>query len=132
MEIKIYTGADCVKEEEILEIMRKDQEKVNGMLSNYCFPEKDLIRPCQQFQKYYDLTNDYIKGDVSLFVATFSDHLLNGIRNAIKTNAFKDAKAVFIDNNRVVTEIKVFDNGKLEHWPDGMFDQWEKALMMLL
>lgn len=76
---------------------------------------------------------------VQIFVETHSDHLLNGIRLATKN------KIIDIDNVEVfyfdrdyssgITNIiypKLQENGRFLNWPEGFFDEWEKALDELL
>jgi predicted ATPase len=75
---------------------------------------------------------------VQVVVETHSDHVLNGIRLAIKhkTLAASDAGFRFFKrndeggaeiNNPVVTQ-----DGMLSEWPLGFFTQWDDALMQLL
>ncbi|HAI69998.1 MAG TPA: DUF3696 domain-containing protein [Gammaproteobacteria bacterium] len=82
---------------------------------------------------------------VQLFIETHSDHVLNGIRVAAK----KDSEHHVIDANNVsifffhreegqedhATSIftpKLDDNGKIDKWPEGFFDEWNRLLFELL
>lgn len=74
---------------------------------------------------------------VQVFVETHSDHILNGIRINVKLGAI-DADAVrmfFFEKalcgkkmKHIVSKPKILKNGRLDFWPDGFFDEWEKAL----
>lgn len=76
---------------------------------------------------------------VQIFVETHSDHLLNGIRLATKNNLISsDNVEVFYFDRSYDTGItsiiypKLQSNGRFLHWPEGFFDEWEKALDELL
>ncbi|MGE8684696.1 MAG: AAA family ATPase [Acinetobacter sp.] len=76
---------------------------------------------------------------VQIFVETHSDHLLNGIRLATKDCIIdSDNVEVFYfdrDYNTGITNIiypKLQSNGRFLQWPEGFFDEWEKALDELL
>lgn len=74
---------------------------------------------------------------VQVFVETHSDHVLNGIRISVK-NGIIDATATrlfFFDkvqHNETIEHIaqmpQILPDGRLDFWPDGFFDEWEKAL----
>ena len=82
---------------------------------------------------------------VQFFIETHSDHILNGIRVAAK----KDSEYHVIDADKVsifffhrekgqedhATSIltpKLDDNGKIDKWPEGFFDEWNRLLFELL
>lgn len=78
---------------------------------------------------------------VQLIVESHSDHFLNGIRVAVKKKLMKasDVKLFFlkrnIQSNMLATEVlypTMDENGRINVWPDGFFDQWDKALDQLL
>ncbi len=80
-------------------------------------------------------------GGVQIITESHSDHFLNGIRIAInKLNV--DPKRVQInyfsaDRNKeskspILTSPKIDSSGRLDSWPDGFFDEWDKSLEMLL
>ena len=45
---------------------------------------------------------------------------------------FFERKAVGDVAQAAVTSIEVDENGRLDQWPDGFFDQWDKAASALL
>lgn len=76
---------------------------------------------------------------VQCVVETHSEHILNGIRIAVKEGRVPDDKAIFHyftknpqTETSEVTSIFTDPNGMLDNWPDGFFDEAEHALMRLL
>jgi len=78
---------------------------------------------------------------VQILVETHSDHLLNGMRLAVHEGSaradtirmhFFERIAVGDVAQATVTPIEVDENGRLDQWPDGFFDQWDKATSALL
>lgn len=76
---------------------------------------------------------------VQVFVETHSDHLLNGIRIAAKKRLVKpdDVALHFFHRGNgaqstTVTTPYLDENGRLDQWPDGFFDEWENGLAKLL
>ena len=74
---------------------------------------------------------------VQIFIETHSDHVLNGIRIAVKKSIIKntDVRLYFFSKSisrggseSIVTEPKINESGKLDFWPEDFFDEWEKAL----
>jgi predicted ATPase len=76
---------------------------------------------------------------VQVVVETHSDHLLNGIRIAVKQHAI-DADSVALHyfsrdphtGESSIESPRVLPDGQLDRWPDGFFDQWDKSLDALL
>ena len=84
---------------------------------------------------------------VQLFVETHSDHVLNGVRVAIKNNVSKsgDTNILFFerklsdvpDKSGVVEqwsecrEIHIDDDGEFDNYPDGFLDEWNKQVVKL-
>ncbi len=76
---------------------------------------------------------------VQILVETHSDHVLNGIRLAVKNNHLEtdDVKLNFftrdIESGDCYIETpSVLPNGDISNWPSGFFDQWGKDLDALL
>lgn len=76
---------------------------------------------------------------VQIIVETHSDHLLNGIRVAVKEKVC-DAEDVALNyftrdvssGESHVESPKILPDGQLDRWPEGFFDQWDKSLDDLL
>ena len=74
---------------------------------------------------------------VQVILETHSDHVLNGIRRAVKRNALSpDAAALHFfrprdekDENAAQVLSPVLDrDGNIDSWPDGFFDQFDKDM----
>ena len=76
-----------------------------------------------------------------VFVETHSDHFLNGVRLATKSGVLDwDKIAIHFFNSRVesgelIHEVQsptIDKDGRLDKWPCGFFDEWERSLDRLL
>ena len=71
---------------------------------------------------------------VQLIVETHSDHVLNGIRRAVKSGcASADEVAIHFMRERSLHESQVLSpsldsSGNIDVWPEGFFDQFDKDL----
>ncbi|MEO8712450.1 MAG: DUF3696 domain-containing protein [Parafilimonas sp.] len=82
-----------------------------------------------------------------LFIETHSDHILNGVRVAIKENSIDSTKG--IENNKVnviffdkdttekeqyskVEIIKIDKNGEMSEYPKNFLDEWSNQLLKLV
>lgn len=73
-----------------------------------------------------------------VFIETHSDHVINGVRLAVK-NKFINNKNVILNSfsrdsdleNSEITQLKISEDGRPEFWPDGFFDQIENDLINL-
>lgn len=79
-------------------------------------------------------------GGVQVIVETHSDHVINGIRVAVKKGKldpkntgffyfYKDANDSY--KHKVICPV-LDENGRLNEWPEGFFDEWDNALLELL
>ena len=72
-------------------------------------------------------------------VETHCDHVFNGIRVEVaRGNIASTEVKIFYFNQQhtspyrhFVLEPAIDDEGMLDDWPEGFFDEWEKALMDL-
>jgi predicted ATPase len=76
---------------------------------------------------------------VQILVETHSDHLLNGIRLAVKKSRLGCDQVVLHFFTRPietgesqVQSPSMLPDGRLSNWPNGFFDQWDKSLDALL
>jgi predicted ATPase len=76
---------------------------------------------------------------VQIIVETHSDHLLNGLRLAVKDNLISPENALLHFFTREVQTGEAFvqspamlSNGRRSNWPEGFFDQWDKEVDALL
>ncbi|WP_067177843.1 DUF3696 domain-containing protein [Sulfurospirillum sp. UCH001] len=76
---------------------------------------------------------------VQIILETHSDHIINGIRKAIKNKIISHQDVIFnffeksenVGENNIF-EIYPFENGVLSNWPKGFFDQYENDLLELI
>jgi predicted ATPase len=78
---------------------------------------------------------------VQVVIETHSDHVLNGIRLAVHGSKLdpKDVQLHYFERKekegQAVTEVvspRIDRNGRIDQWPDGFFDEWDKSLITLL
>lgn len=75
---------------------------------------------------------------VQVIIETHSDHVLNGIRVAIKQGDLpnRDAHVHFFSRTSAgktkVQSPQISENGLLSEWPPGFFTQWDETLLDLL
>lgn len=73
---------------------------------------------------------------VQVILETHSEHIVDGCRiQAAKENQCENIKILFFekkDNDSVCKNINVQDNGELDEWPEGFFDQKRADLRELL
>jgi predicted ATPase len=72
-----------------------------------------------------------------LIVETHSDHVLNGVRIAVKQGVLQPEDTVvhYFSGNGAGAEVvtpRIDKDGMLEQWPEGFFDEWEHSLDQLL
>ncbi len=67
---------------------------------------------------------------VQVFIESHSEHILNGLRIAVKekVSGHKETNIIFFEGDKAysVRKIPVTEEGKIINWPDGFFDQVEK------
>jgi predicted ATPase len=76
---------------------------------------------------------------IQVVIETHSDHVLNGIRLAVhggklppdmvRLHFFERSQQ---DGQALVTSLHIDRNGRIDRWPDGFFDEWDKSLETLL
>ena len=80
------------------------------------------------------------QNDVQIIVETHSDHIINGIRVAIKENpTLKDETILFYFDKEVteseqysiIRNIEIDANGELSEYPKHMLDEWSNQLLKL-
>lgn len=76
---------------------------------------------------------------IQVIIETHSDHVLNGIRLAVHGGRLKpeEVSLHFFQhqqnpNTPAVVSPKIDRNGRIDQWPDGFFDEWDKSLDVLL
>lgn len=78
---------------------------------------------------------------LQVIMETHSDHILNGMRLAVhQGEASPDKIRLYYLTRQAdgdvarsdVLSVEVDEDGRLDQWPDGFFDQWDKTLTTLL
>lgn len=78
---------------------------------------------------------------IQVIVETHSDHVLNGIRVAVHARLIDPEAVAFHYFSRLEAEGRVRStvespvvdkDGRLDRWPEGFFDEWDKSLERLL
>jgi len=78
---------------------------------------------------------------IQIVMETHSDHVLNGIRLAVHGGKLdhKDVQLHYfqrlVKNRLAVTEVispRIDRNARIDKWPDGFFNEWEKSLKVLI
>lgn len=74
---------------------------------------------------------------VQIIIESHSDHVLNGIRRSVKSKKLNNHEiAFYFFNNRSISDSQVIspqidENGRIDHWPNGFFDQFDKDISFL-
>lgn len=97
------------------------------------------IHPAGQ-RKLGELIAQVGQSGVQIIVETHSDHIMNGIRVAVKKQIVEKEKTNFVyfykdskDNYSHKCILPQIDkNGKFNKWPEGFFDEWDNSLIDLL
>jgi predicted ATPase len=78
------------------------------------------------------------RAGVQVILETHSDHILNGIRLAVHKGIVEPKQTCFHyfernqEGNSKITSPKINEKGRMDDWPDGFFDEWDKALFELV
>jgi predicted ATPase len=79
--------------------------------------------------------------NVQVIIETHSDHILNGIRVAVKESDIDDDKVIAFYFSKVVadmeqyakiTDIAIDKNGTLSEYPENLLDEWANQLLKLV
>lgn len=81
------------------------------------------------------------QNDVQVIIETHSDHIINGIRVAVKEGLLSEDKTTLFYFERkvaekeqfsAITDIKLDRNGTLSDEPEGLLDEWGNQLLKLI
>jgi predicted ATPase len=76
-----------------------------------------------------------------LFIETHSDHIINGIRVAVKEKlidknriniCYFDKETTKDEQYTIITELKIDEQGELSDYPDNFLDEWNNQLLRLI
>lgn len=75
------------------------------------------------------------KTGVQVFIETHSDHILNAVRIAVLQQKLtpEETNILYFENNhkKFVHKIPIQEDGRIEEWPEGFFDQMNNDLSIL-
>ena len=120
----------------VLVALLSSQQDALVLLEN---PEAHL-HPRGQFQ-LGELMARAASCGIQIVVESHSDHVLNGIRIAVHQGilAPEQLRLYYLERKPEIDQIssqvispRVDKNGRIDRWPDGFFDEWEKSLERLL
>ena len=77
---------------------------------------------------------------MQIIAETHSDHMITGVRLAVKNRQIPKSEVQLTyfykdegDNyEHKFVNPQILDDGRLDIWPDGFFDEWDKALYELI
>jgi len=78
---------------------------------------------------------------IQVLIETHSDHVLNGIRLAVHDRIicpnqvainFFERRVIQDRAHHTVVPLKIDSTGRIDHWPEGFFDEWDHMLDGLL
>lgn len=76
---------------------------------------------------------------VQIIIETHSDHFLNGIRTSVKSKDIEAENVLvyFLSRNQDehsanIDKVQIDSKGRIDHWPENFFDEWDKSLSTLL
>jgi predicted ATPase len=69
-----------------------------------------------------------------VIIETHSDHVLNGIRRSVRDQVLtpEQLSLLFFAGGGTCEALRIYQDGGIDPWPDGFFDQAEKDLLELL
>jgi predicted ATPase len=91
--------------------------------------------------KMGELMSRASSGGVQVIVESHSDHVLNGVRIAVREKLLDPGQVGLLfferrewDDQLVsrVTSPSIDSDGRITQWPEGFFDEWENSLLRLL
>jgi predicted ATPase len=78
-------------------------------------------------------------GDVQVVVETHSDHFVNGVRLAVKAGLLEPKRVGIrffsrdeLEGTSTVDSLSIDEQGRIDRWPEGFFDQFMRASLELL
>lgn len=81
------------------------------------------------------------ENNVQIIIETHSDHIINGVRGSVKNEKIKSENVLIYFLSRDLTssehcvdieKIEIDKKGRIDSWPEGFFDEWDKSLSILL
>lgn len=97
------------------------------------FPENMYHHPKSVMRYIQNEIEDAIYEERNITIVTYSDHVLNGVRIAVKRSKSLDVNAnVYQFNKFGETDATIDKSGRLSEWAEDVFDTWDKVLLEIL
>ena len=93
---------------------------------HYYLPEYEQ-HPSEQTVWARNLLKDMCESNKQVWIFTQSDHILNGLRLAVKVDGHRPFSILFFDKANNPHQILVTENGDIGIWPDGFFTENMKS-----
>lgn len=134
MKIEIVSGQEHANIESFFDNLLTENRVIAEDKTCYVmrYPEHKIAHQTATLNYVRSIVAKYIKEKKDLYILTYSDHVLNGVRLEVKKHGFSGAVChqIMDDGEDICADID--DEGHLSVWADGVFDTWENALTELL
>lgn len=117
----------------MLTLVCGDTRRHKGPIDRSQFFMREGVRQQDLYEKGRDLAKQAETEDI--VVATNDDHVFNGIRVAVAEGILKPENVIILFYRYDIDQVdgpRMYRGGRIDYWPDGFFDQWDKALTKLL
>lgn len=129
MKLIIVTGQEDSDVEKLFRKIISENKYTYDNAPKMVFPERSslLYHPRKLYKNVRKVVSSHIDRNEDLFVATFSDYAMYGIRVEVRLADFEGAKLYQIKSNGDVVVEEIESDGKCSYI-DGVFDILDDAL----
>ncbi len=133
MKLIVVTGQEGADVENLFSKVIADNGYSYGEAPRMVFPERSnlLYHPRSLYNNVRKVVREHIDNDEDLFVATFSDYTMYGVRAEIRLADFDGALLYQMRSDGDVIVSEIDSNGKCKYI-DGIFDVLREALNNVL
>lgn len=129
MKLIIVTGQEDSDVEKLFRKIISEYKYTYDNAPKMVFPERSslLYHPRKLYKNVRKVVSSHIDRNEDLFVATFSDYAMYGIRAEVRLAGFEGAKLYQMKSNGDVVIAEIESDGKCSYI-DGVFDVLDEAL----
>lgn len=133
MKLIIVTGQEDSDVEKLFRKIISENKYTYDNAPKMVFPERSslLYHPRKLYKNVRKVVSSHIDRNEDLFVATFSDYAMYGIRVEVRLADFEGAKLYQMKSNGDVVVEEIESDGKCSYI-DGVFDILDEALNDIL
>lgn len=133
MKLIIVTGQEDSDVEKLFRKIISENKYTYDNAPKMVFPERSslLYHPRKLYKNVRKVVSSHIDRNEDLFVATFSDYTMYGIRVEVRLADFEGAKLYQMKSNGDVVVEEIESDGKCSYI-DGVFDILDEALNDIL